>query len=318
MPFRHHVTRQAHAVFPGCWHTLTFQDKNQHLPLALCTMQLVVEQVLSHLSSAVTVQTRALVGTGLQASSLVVLTDSNTTTDQPKQKNSSTTSAAADAVASAAAAVANGDDAALTTAAFAPKPSPRPRPAPRPRPQLAQASTRPRPRPVSKRSPPPNPKRRPPVAAAAIPAGARTSFTPPTVAPAAFHGQYKPPTGFSKAPGALPAGCPGSSSVLKFGATGNGAASDVKALLAADRSGAPFLFFPAGTYRITSNLKLTKRVVMGALLPAGLLCSLPCLACCEAQVLGHLSSATEVRFLGALGRCVQACGPSSSWMQVSC
>ncbi|KAI3428295.1 hypothetical protein D9Q98_006674 [Chlorella vulgaris] len=233
-----------------------------HVP-SIEAQKLVVEQVLLHLSSAVTVQTRALVGTGLQASSLVVLTDSNTTTDQPKQKNSSTTSAAADAVASAAAAVANGNDAALTTAAFAPKPSPRPRPAPRPRPQLAQASTRPRPRPASKRSPPPNPKRRPPVAAAAIPAGARTSFTPPTVAPAAFHGQYKPPTGFSKAPGALPAGCPGSSSVLKFGATGNGAASDVKALLAADRSGAPFLFFPAGTYRITSNLKLTKRVVMG-------------------------------------------------------
>ncbi|KAL4451453.1 hypothetical protein ABPG75_007115 [Micractinium tetrahymenae] len=59
--------------------------------------------------------------------------------------------------------------------------------------------------------------------------------------------------------------CLAQSSVAQQGASGDGKRDDTAALRAADaRPGLPVLYFPPGTYRVASNLTLTKAVVMGA------------------------------------------------------
>ncbi|EFN58055.1 expressed protein [Chlorella variabilis] len=204
----------------------------------------------------------------------------------------------------AAAAAKGGDSEVLSTAAFTPKqspkpsprpppkprpkprppppkksppPRPRPRPIPRPKPKPPAAkpsprpSPRPAPKPAPKRSPPPpkkqttqgagaSPAPKPPPGLATLPNTVyRAASLPPP-----FHGD-SPPTGLVRPAAALPGGCPGGSSVMRFGARGNGVTSDVLALRYADRSpGVSVLYFPVGAYRITANLVLSKPVLMGA------------------------------------------------------
>lgn len=58
--------------------------------------------------------------------------------------------------------------------------------------------------------------------------------------------------------------CLEQSSVLQRGALGDGKRDNAAALRSADaRPGPPVLYFPPGTYRVASNLTLTKAVVMG-------------------------------------------------------
>ena len=52
--------------------------------------------------------------------------------------------------------------------------------------------------------------------------------------------------------------------VRDYGATGNGSTDDTNAIKAAVATGKRIIYFPPGTYRITSNVALTEQIILGA------------------------------------------------------
>jgi hypothetical protein len=96
-------------------------------------------------------------------------------------------------------------------------------------------------------------------------------------------GNTRPPTAWSPRLQKLNAGCLDHSNVRRWGARGDGRASDNAALLRADRAkSSAVLYLPVGVYRLTKSLTLNKPVMMGAQL-------LPHTPCLIAQPASHQS-----------------------------
>ena len=117
------------------------------------------------------------------------------------------------------------------------------------------------------------PKPRPPAKRVPSPPPARVVHYPPVVLKPTItfitplppaKDTYAAPTALPHSPPMLGTGCIGWQNVKHFGAVGDGKHNDAPAIASAMANRKVlYLYFPPGVYRLATNTKITKTVVMG-------------------------------------------------------